>query len=596
MTVKADHSTNKPKLNLVLCWHMHQPYYRDGLDGEFVLPWVYLHAIKDYDDMAAHLERYPKMRTVVNFAPVLLEQLDEYAQQIDAFLQTGAAMSDPMLNLLAGVTPIPDDCMERKEILVNCSRAHAPRMIDPFPIFKDLSSIYDCQHEKGTCRCELVVEYLAQQFFVDLITWYHIAWMSYSLKQSKEIQRLITKGSKFDKQDRRALLQIMGESIAGIIPRYRALSERGQIELSMTPYGHPIIPLLNSFENMLPAQPYDPVPVHAEYPGGRERSTWHLQKGLKLFEHYFGIKPEGVWLSEGGVSSDAVELLTEIGVKWTATGEEVWHNSYRATALAENNGNSDDAYDLSVPEKRKALFIPYRLNKSSTKLFFRDDGLSDLIGFEYSDWHADDAVANFVHHMDNIGTALGDSADQYVVSVILDGENAWEYYPENGHYFLDMLYKTLSESDAIAVRTFAELCEDEQCMVGDLSKLIPGSWVYGSFSTWIGSEDKNYAWDLLVHAKQQWDAVVAAEQLTDEELAVATKQLAICEGSDWFWWFGNYNPSNSVSDFDRLYRRQLETLYQLMKVEPPELLQTPISQGQVGDADSDSSGTMRRNR
>ncbi len=595
MSREDSHLTDQPKLNLVICWHMHQPYYRDGLNGEFVLPWVYLHAIKDYDDMVAHLERYPKMKVVVNFAPVLLEQIDEYARQIDAFIDTGTAMSDSMLNLLAGVTPVPDTSMERKDILLNCSRAHAARMIEPFPVFKNLLNICECQHEKGTCRCDLIIDYLSQQFFLDLITWYHIAWMSHSLKQSEVIQQLIKKGGKFNQQDRRTLVQTIGKSLAGIIPRYKALSESGQIELSMTPYGHPMIPLLNSFENMLPIQPNDPLPIHPGYPGGRERSVWHLQKGLQLFDHYFGIRPKGVWLSEGGVSEDALELLDEMDIKWTATGEQVWYNSYRATALAKNSQSSDDGHDLSVPENRDALFIPYRLNNGSTKMFFRDDGLSDLIGFQYSNWHADDAVANFVNHLGNIRTALNDSADQYVVSVILDGENAWEYYPENGRYFLDKLYKTLSESDAISVQTFAEISEAECCQVGELSTLIPGSWVYGSFSTWIGSEDKNHAWDLLVQAKQQWDEVVASKQLNDAELAAATKQLAICEGSDWFWWFGNYNPSNSVSDFDKLYRHQLITLYQLLKVEPPALLQQPISQGDLSESASENSGTMRKN-
>jgi len=575
---------------------MHQPYYRDGLDGEFFLPWVYLHAIKDYDDMAAHLERYPQMRAVVNFAPVLLEQLDDYAQEIDAFLKKGTKMSDPMLNLLAGVTPIPDDTPSRKEIISNCSRAHAPRMITPYPAFKALSELYNCTHENHECDGDLMVNYLAPQFFLDLLCWYHIAWMSHSLKQGVVVKRLIKKSSDFSEQDRRELLKIIGTTLQGIIPRYRALADRDQIEISVTPYGHPIVPLLNSFDNMIPAQPDAPMPAHANYPGGRERSLWHLQHGLQLFEHYFGRRPKGVWLSEGGVSGDALELLNELGIEWTATGEVVWHNSCCLPSTSEQNKSipcaAHGASDLADSAKRKRLFMPYLLKDYKTKIFFRDDGLSDLIGFEYSDWHADDAVANFIHNLENIGKSLGDCADKHVVSVVLDGENAWEYYPENGHYFLDQLYQTLSESDSIAVKTFAEISEDKDCLSGSVSNLIPGSWVYGTFSTWIGSEDKNYAWDLLVQAKQSWDEVMASNRLTQNQQQVVTRQLAICEGSDWFWWFGNYNPSDSVSDFDILYRRQLARLYQLMGVEPPELLQIPISKG---GGDAKTSGTMRRN-
>ncbi|NOR51430.1 MAG: glycoside hydrolase, partial [Gammaproteobacteria bacterium] len=567
----------RPKLNLVLCWHMHQPYYCDGLNGEYVLPWVYLHAIKDYDDMAAHLERYPQMRAVVNFAPVLLEQLDDYAQQTDAFLNEGRMMSDPMLNLLAGATAIPDAIETRKEIISNCSRAHAPRMIDPYPIFKALSTIYKCSHGEASCDCDLIVKYLDQQYFLDLLTWYHLAWMSHSLKQSAEIQSLMNKGSNFNQQDRRLLLQVISTTLQGIIPRYRELADQGQIELSMSPYGHPIVPLLNDFENMAPAQPDDPAPIHSVYPKGRERSQWHLNHGLQVFEQHFGRQPKGVWLSEGGVSRDAIALLSEMGIEWTATGEVVWHNSSLGSDFSEDGEDhqaaSKSSHDYADPHKRRGLFMPYRVNDYKTRLFFRDDGLSDLIGFEYSNWHSDDAVANFVHNLENIGDALGDNADEYVVSVILDGENAWEYYPKNGHHFLNQLYQKLSESDSIAVTTFEEICERDKTKAGIVSKLVPGSWVYGSFSTWIGSEEKNYAWDLLVQAKQHWDEVMASNRLTEAQRAEAEQQLAICEGSDWFWWFGDYNPSGSVSDFDRLYRRQLVKLYQLLSIEPPELLQ-----------------------
>ena len=583
-----------PPINLVICWHMHQPYYRDGLNGEYVLPWVYLHGIKDYDDMAAHFERYPSMRAVVNFAPVLLEQLHDYSEQINEFLTHDTAMTDPILNLLAGVTPIPDDIELRKKIISDCSRAHAPKMIEPYPKFKALFDIYNCTHEEQECGCDTVVKYLGKKFFIDLLTWYHLAWLSHSLKQRSDVQKLIAKGGGFTKHDRCDLIQIIGSAIQGIIPRYKALADRGQIEISMTPYGHPIIPLLNSFDNMIPAQPESPMPIHPNYPHGRKRSLWHLQHGLAVFEKFFKRQPKGVWLSEGGVSEDAIELLNEMGIAWTATGEAVWHNSRRAALLSDTFQQSSEvaSAEASDVDGRKKLFMPYRLKEYQTQLFFRDDGLSDLIGFEYSDWHSDDAVANFVHNLNNIRKSLGEQADEHVVSVILDGENAWEYYPENGHYFLDNLYKTLTESDAVSVKTFTDITQQVGHHVGPLNSIVPGSWVYGSFSTWIGDEEKNYAWDLLVQAKQHWDEVIASGKLSEDEEAEAIQQLAICEGSDWFWWFGDYNPSDSVSDFDKLYRRQLTRLYQLLGEEPPEMLQYPISEG---GGNSENSGTMRRN-
>jgi alpha-amylase/alpha-mannosidase (GH57 family) len=563
------------KLNLVICWHMHQPYYKEGLDGRYQLPWVYLHAIKDYDDMAAHLENHPGMKAVVNFAPVLLEQLDDYANQIQVFLDDGRIMPDPLLNLLSGVSPIPASITDRRELIQTCRRAHAPRMITPYPHFSALLEQFPGS-EKDAGQ-EMLLSYLDEQYFIDLLMWYHLAWCSHRLKQSPEIRYLIEKSRHFTQEDRRILLKVMQKTLASIIPRYRTLAENGQIEISMTPWGHPIIPLLNDFNNMIEAQPDAPMPEHAHYPGGEERSRWHLQHGLKQFEKYFGFKPQGVWLSEGGVSDDAVSLLDELGIQWTASGEAVWHHSCVTSAC-----NPDEM------ACRKALFIPYQLPEKQTRLYFRDDGLSDLIGFEYSKWHADDAVADFMGHLERIADSLGDEAGEHVVSVILDGENAWEYYPNNGHYFLDALYHTLSTSERVQSTTFSQA--GTKVRTDPLSHLVSGSWVYGSFSTWIGSADKNHAWDLLADAKAAFDNNIS--KLNDEDAEQASLLMAICEGSDWFWWFGDYNPSDSVNDFDRLFRIQLKTLYCQLGITPPAYLDTPISSG---GGQMENAGTMRRN-
>ena len=563
------------RLKFVLCWHMHQPYYREGLDGEYQLPWVYLHAIKDYDDMAAHLERHPKMRLVVNFAPVLLEQLDDYANQIKAFLDDGKAMQDPLLNLLGGAIPVPADVMGRRRVIEACSRAHAPRMIDPHPHFQAmLRRLHPADQDPAG---EVLLEYLDEQYFVDLLVWYHLAWTSHNLKQTALVRRLMEKGKRFTRKDRLALLRLFQKTIESIIPRYRKLARSGQVELSMTPWGHPIIPLLDDFNNMKEAQPDAPMPEHARYPNGMERSRWHLQEGLRVFEQHFGFQPKGVWLSEGGVSDDALMLLDELGIRWTASGEAVWHHSCITSAC--------DPDEMAC---RRALFIPYQLDDLETRIHFRDDGLSDLIGFEYSKWHADDAVADFIGHLERISASLGDEAQQHVVAVILDGENAWEYYPDNGHHFLDALYDRLSGHPGIETTTFADV--QGEVREEKLRHLVPGSWVYGSFSTWIGSADKNRAWDLLVEAKLIFDQRI--KRLGKKKAERATRLLAICEGSDWFWWFGDYNPSHSVSDFDRLFRLQLKTLYCELDYPPPPALDTPISHG---GGTVENAGTMRRN-
>ena len=569
------------RVNFTLCWHMHQPWYQQGLDGEYQLPWVYLHAIKDYADMVAHLEAHPKMKVVVNFAPVLLEQLDDYAQQLKNWLDNGQKMQDPMLNHLAGATEIPANMHERYRLLCDCQRAHAPKMIDPYPAFKSLLSPvkYMFPHQECAEKDTGLLQYLDSQYFVDTLVWYHLAWLGHSLKQSATAQRLIEKESMYDELDRHELIKLIHDCIAELIPRYRRLAERGQIELSMTPYGHPIIPLLNDMKNMRCAQPKDPMPECKSYPGGAERSRWHIQQGIDCFERYFGLRPQGIWLSEGAISEDSIALIEEFDFKWTASGEGVWRSSIHMTD-----------HDPEVVHSKRALFHSYQLKDYEPKIFFRDDGLSDLIGFEYSKRNSVEAANDLVQNLVNISDFLGDSAGRHVVSIILDGENAWEYYPHNGYHFLNHLYKQLSDHKRIRTACYSELVDLPMCH--DLDALCAGSWVYGSFSTWIGNADKNRAWDLLADAKMAYDEAVAKGMPDEETYQKATRQLAICEGSDWFWWFGDANPSGSVSDFDQLFRIQLKNLYELLQLPAPVVLDEPVS---LGGGSAENAGTMVRN-
>ena len=573
--------SSKPRVNFALCWHMHQPWYQEGIGGDYHLPWVYLHAIKDYADMAFHLEEHPKMHVVINFAPVLLEQLDDYANQLGNWLSDGTRMRDPLLNKLSGAEAIPDDLTERYKLLCDCRRAYAPKMIDPYPAFKRLLDPVDNIFPGDDCVADDVefLQYLDEQYFVDVLVWYHLAWLGYSLKQTDISHRLIKKEGRFNTEDRRELIELIHDCIANLIPRYRKLAERGQIELSMTPYGHPIVPLLNDINNMKCAQPGAPMPESDNYPGGVERSAWHIEKGIECFEHYFGLRPKGIWLSEGAISEDAIALIEDYDFKWTASGEGVWRNSVHL---------SD--HDMENIANKRALFHPYTVGKNKPKVFFRDDGLSDLIGFDYSRRHSTEAADDLVQNLVNIADFLGDDANEHVVSIILDGENAWEYYPHNGYHFLNQLYKRLSNHKQIKTDHFSKLTKAKLCK--NMEKLCPGSWVYGSFSTWIGEEDKNKAWDILVAAKNDYDEVMSGSSLDEDAKQQASRQLAICEGSDWFWWFGKHNAADSVSDFDRLFRVQLKDLYTLLGLPIPDKLDEPIS---VGGGNAENSGTMRRN-
>lgn len=578
------------KLYLNLYWHMHQPDYRDYLSGEFILPWTYLHAIKDYTDMAYHLEQNPKAKASFNFVPVLLDQLEDYARQ---FVENN--IRDPLLALFQVEEGVPLTVEQRKLIIESCFKSNHTKLIAPFPPYLHLFDMYKMQESRGEGACE----YLSDQYMFDLLMWYHLAWTGESVRRENEfVIRMMAKGTLFTAADRHQYFALLGELVSGIIPRYRALAERGQIEISSTPNCHPILPLLLDFKSARDSMPEVVLPDSERYPGGLARAKAHIDAAVESHTRRFGHTPAGMWPAEGGVSQAALMLLAEKGVTWAATGETVLGNSLHK------------AYGTSPGERTQYLYKPYRLSDGSHHItcFFRDDVLSDKIGFEYSKWHGEDAVKDFLQELERIH-AHTDPGVSPVVSVILDGENAWEYYPYNAYYFLSRLYAELSEHPHIVLTTPGEItshCAGQgaghkprpqfrnACIhVEALPGVTAGSWVYGTFSTWIGSPDKNRGWDLLCEAKKSYDLAMAGNKLSEEEREKAERQLSDCEGSDWFWWFGDYNSAHSVASFDRLFRRNLTNLYRLLKLPAPRTLESVIS---VGAGDPEAGGAMRRGK
>ena len=557
-------------LNIVICWHMHQPQYCDFISGKYELPWTYLHATKDYIDMAAHLEDVPDARAVVNFAPILLEQLADYAGQVCGFLSENKPLRDPLLAALASPV-LPCGKEQRMALVSACLRVNELRSIKRFSSYQSLAEMARWFREHTTGML-----YVGDQFIIDLLVWYHLAWMGETVRRSNaQIKRLMAKGHGYTLQDRRQLLKLIGELLSSVIDRYRMLAESGRIELSMTPYAHPIIPLLLDLETARQAMPDITLPELDSYPGGEERARWHIREGIDTFQQFFGVRPAGCWPSEGGISDATLAVLEEHGFRWTASGESVFRHSI-------------EALESSAPGET-SLYQAFTVGDGKLASFFRDDGLSDLIGFTYSDWHADDAVANLIQHLENIAASTRDQENP-VVSIILDGENAWEHFPENGYYFLNTLYQQLSEHPGMKMTTYSDYLEGTH-RTRSLKQLVSGSWVYGTFSTWIGDAAKNRGWEMLGDAKRTYDEVVKEDSLGSEQSLAAQHQLSICEGSDWFWWFGDYNPTDTVSDFERLFRMHLYNLYNLLGREPPEYLAHSFTHG---GGDPSQGGVMRR--
>ncbi|GAB1392474.1 hypothetical protein MASR1M60_06370 [Rhodocyclaceae bacterium] len=560
------------RLELVFLWHMHQPDYRDRESGAFVMPWTLLHALKDYTDMAGHFERHAAIRGVVNFVPVLLDQIEDYIDQCAT-----RQFRDPWLHWLAtpDLDSLPSD--QRRLLLDGAFRSNPTTMLSAFPHYQRLHGLYEHLAREG----ETALGYLSGAYLADLLVWYLLAWTGETERRREPLlAELMAKGEGFDHGDRLRLLDYIGRTLAGLLPRYRALQARGQIELSTTPATHPLSPLLLDFRVARESLPQAPLPQAEAYPGGRERVRKQLQQACESHTRRFAHAPVGMWPAEGALSSDFVAEASQAGCRWLATGENVLKHSLGKT----------------VPG---SAYRPWRHGDTSgPMIFFRDDHLSDMIGFEYAKWHGRDAAADFVRQLEAIAAATPDG-ETPVVSVILDGENAWEYYPYNGYYFFDDLYCLLENHRVIRTRSFADIVGDtDKGAVPPaptfLPKLVAGSWVHGTLSTWIGDPAKNRAWDLLCAAKQSYDQVIASGRLSPAEMNAAEVQLAVCESSDWFWWFGDYNPGPAVASFDRLFRSNLARLYRCLQLAPPVQLDQAIAAGRQDGIGVATGGTMRR--
>jgi alpha-amylase/alpha-mannosidase (GH57 family) len=557
------------RLPVILLWHMHQPQYRDALTGQYALPWTYLHAIKDYTDMAAHLESNHGARAVVNFTPLLIEQIDELARRIAAHLKENDPLPDPVLALL-GPAPVPAEPPARLELLRACLKAQRRQMIERFGPYLELATIAE------TLATPERVTYASDQFIHDLAVWYHLAWLGETVRRTDPlVARLTERGRDFSAAQRRDLLALIGELVAQVVPRYRQLAARGQCELSVTPYGHPIIPLLLDFRVARDAVPSMALPQHPAYPGGAARASWHIEEAIRVFTRAFGAAPAGCWPAEGAISAATLQLLASHGFRWAASSAGVLRASLALT-------------DPDAARDPLAYNRPYRLGGTGMNCFFRDDALSDLIGFTYATWHGDDAAANLVSELAQLARQH-ESTGNHAVLIALDGENAWEHYPFNGYYFLRALYTQIADHPQLELTTLSD-CLARGMQPAPLARVCAGSWVHGTLATWIGDPAKNRAWDLLCDAKEAYDRALPALAEAAQRVA-AGRQLALCEGSDWFWWLGDYNPADAVSQFDRLYRRQLVTLYRRLNLAPPGELALPIA---AGHGTPEHGGVMRR--
>jgi alpha-amylase/alpha-mannosidase (GH57 family) len=524
-------------VELMLLWHHHQPDYRRAQDHCAMLPWVRLHAAKDYLEMALRLGRFPGVKSTFNFVPSLLDQIDEAA----------AGAPDLLFDRLA--LPVAElDAEARDEIMRRC--VQAPRhAIERWPAYRQLIERAR-RGARGGARTQL-----SDRDLVRLECFMLLAWIDPLLFDEPEAAAAIAAVPNLDETHRDALLALYRRLCARVLPAYRERAEAGQIELAISPYYHPILPLLIDGRSARRARPDMPLPREAF--AAPEDARLQIERARARAATAFGTPPAGTWPPEGSVSPEAVELLAASGVKWIATDEGVLWNSLDADQ-----------------RQRRSLFSPWRFTTPAGEIamFFRDRELSDRVGFVYQNWRAEDAVADFLERVRKAGREHGGDSPA-TVSVILDGENCWEYYPDDGGPFLDTLYRALEAAPDIVTRTPSEVLASGRSLP-QLARLHTGSWIDADFHIWIGHAEKNRAWELLTRARR----TLVERGITPEAAPEAWESIYAAEGSDWFWWFGDDHFTADKALFDQLFRLHLRAAYERAGLSVPGSLDVAITQ------------------
>jgi alpha-amylase/alpha-mannosidase (GH57 family) len=525
---------------LCFLWHMHQPFYKDLWSGQYKLPWTRLHALKDYAGMVQILDEFPQIHQTFNLVPSVVMQIEDYA--------SGTA-SDPFLD--CAVMPA-ENLSESQRIFMRryFFQANLGRMIYRYPRYRELYESRD----RMSVRDLRDLQVLSQ-----------LVWFDEDLlAREPELMELVRKGHDYSLDDQAAMARKQRESLQRVLPVYRDFCARGQIEIATTPFYHPILPLICDSDIGAVSHPGVTLPRRFRYP---DDAREQLTRARNYMFEKLGAAPVGLWPSEGSISDEALGLAADCGFQWSASDNGVLARTLRA------NAGPDETY-------RSYL---WNRDGREIRLLFRDHHLSDLIGFTYQHMSAEDAAGHFLTQIRNNIHDAGDH--DALVPIILDGENAWEWYEANGRPFLRALYRRIGEDPNLQALTISEALArfEPRRMEG----VVPGSWINANFDVWIGAEEDNLAWEYLLDARRAYDDAAAAPdasaRVSDEMRRLAYEELLIAEGSDWCWWYGPEHGSDNRAEFDQLYRDHLSNVYRALGQTPPEALSRPILKSQPGE-------------
>lgn len=541
-----------------LTWHQHQPlYFKDPDTGVYTRPWVRVHATKSYYDMAALLAEYPDVRATFNLTPVLLRQLEDFENGAKDIYWVLAEKP---------VSQLTQD--DKRFILERFFDANYTNIIGRYPRYNEL-----LQKRGGASGPEIAraLETFTEADFRDLQIWFNLAWFDPSHLAQEPLASLVAKGRNFAEADKAVVFAEALRIISQVVPIHRELQDRGQIEVTTTPYAHPILPLIYNTDLAANGDPSAELPDRFSYPND---AIAHLARSVEIYEAKYGRAPRGLWPAEGSVGEDIVRIVHDAGFGWMASGE---HVLARSLGL---DGFTRDGRD--VVNEADALYRPYYVEAGEGErvaIVFRDLRLSDLIGFEYSQVDPEQAARDLITRISHVRERLEEQGAEgpHLVSIILDGENAWEHYPNDGIEFLNALYRNLSETEWLQTTTVSEYLElfPEQ---RDIETLHWGSWFSPDYATWIGEPEETEAWNYLGRVRRhlaQYD-IAGRRETTPERLAAALDSMYLAEGSDWFWWYGADQDSGVDEYFDLAFRSLLKEVYLALGDEVPDFLDVPI--------------------
>jgi alpha-amylase/alpha-mannosidase (GH57 family) len=529
------------KLPVAIIWHMHQPYYKHPQTSEFVLPWVRLHASKDYLHMARLLQEFPGVKANFTMVPSLREQLDDYAR--------GADDEDARLTMRTVEGTLQPD--EKRHMLRRFFSIHHGNVIHQHDEYRRLLQLAMAAGGRD--------ELLSDDYFVDLSLWFNLAWIDPDdIRSDARLEELRTKARRFTREDVRYVIGRQRFMASGVPHLYHRLERDGQVEIVTTPYYHPILPLIIDSDA---ARRSDPEAVLPDPPFRfEEDAAYQLEEAVASHRRAFGARPRGVWPSEGSVSPETADAIAAAGLEWFASDEGV---------LARSIGVELHRDDIGALTEPWHLYRPYRLPHGGAAIF-RDHVLSDRIGFAYGQMSPHDAVGDFLWKLERARERLPDEGGPWLATIILDGENAWEGYPNNGNDFLRRLYGSLEADDRFETVRVSEFLDRDPPQV-ELADLHSGSWIDASYRVWIGEPAHARAWNALERtrrfAQRQWGGI-------REMPPSVRKPLLVAEGSDWFWWYSSRNSSPEDAVFDQLFRANLEVVWWYAGSEPPDDVRT----------------------